>query len=45
VTLRRTEIGPFAVEEADPEVVIASDAALARLEDPAGSHGAPETVG
>jgi tRNA pseudouridine55 synthase len=45
VTLRRTEIGPFAVEEADPEVVIPSDAALARLEGAAGSHGAPETVG
>jgi tRNA pseudouridine55 synthase len=32
VTLRRTEIGPFAVEEADPAVVIPPEAALARLE-------------
>jgi tRNA pseudouridine55 synthase len=31
-TLRRTEIGPFRVEEADPERVIPSDEALARLE-------------
>ena len=30
-TLRRTEIGPFRVEEADPERVIPSDDALARL--------------
>jgi tRNA pseudouridine55 synthase len=30
-TLRRTEIGPFQVEEADPERVIPSDEALARL--------------
>jgi tRNA pseudouridine55 synthase len=30
-TLRRTEIGPFRVEEADPERVIPSDEALARL--------------
>ena len=31
-TLRRTEIGPFSVDEADPERVLAPDAALARLE-------------
>ena len=30
-TLRRTEIGPFSVEEADPERVIPADEALARL--------------
>ena len=30
-TLRRTEVGPFRVEEADPERVIPIDAALARL--------------
>ena len=30
-TLRRTEIGPFSVEEADPERVIPVDEALARL--------------
>ena len=30
-TLRRTEIGPFAVEEADEERIVASDEALARL--------------
>ena len=31
VSLRRTEIGPFRVEEADPERIIASEEALARL--------------
>ena len=31
VTLRRTEIGPFSVEEADPERVIPPEEALARL--------------
>jgi tRNA pseudouridine55 synthase len=31
-TLRRTEIGPFSVEEADPEVIIPPEQALARLE-------------
>ena len=31
-TLRRTEIGPFSVEEADPERVLAPAEALARLE-------------
>lgn len=30
-TLRRTEVGPFAVEEADPDRVIPPDEALARL--------------
>ncbi len=30
-TLRRTEIGPFSVDEADPERIIPSDEALARL--------------
>ena len=30
-TLRRTEVGPFRVEEADPERLIAPDDALARL--------------
>jgi tRNA pseudouridine55 synthase len=30
-TLRRTEVGPFSVDEADPERVIPADAALARL--------------
>ncbi|HLF69201.1 MAG TPA: tRNA pseudouridine(55) synthase TruB [Gaiellaceae bacterium] len=30
-TLRRTEIGPFSVDEADPEQVIPPDEALARL--------------
>jgi tRNA pseudouridine55 synthase len=31
-TLRRTEIGPFSVDEADPERVLALDDALARVE-------------
>jgi tRNA pseudouridine55 synthase len=31
VTLRRTEVGPFSVEEADPERMIPVDEALARL--------------
>ena len=31
VSLRRTEVGPFRVEEADPERVIPADEALARL--------------
>jgi tRNA U55 pseudouridine synthase TruB len=30
-TLRRTEVGPFRVEEADPERVIPPEEALARL--------------
>ena len=32
VELRRTEIGPFSVEEADPDRIIPPDEALARLE-------------
>ena len=31
-TLRRTEIGPFAVDEADEERIVSSEDALARLE-------------
>jgi tRNA pseudouridine55 synthase len=31
VTLRRTEVGPFSVEECDPERIIPPDEALARL--------------
>jgi tRNA pseudouridine55 synthase len=31
-SLRRTEIGPFRVEEADPELIIDPESALARLE-------------
>ncbi len=31
ITLRRTEIGPFSVEEADPERIIPPEDALARL--------------
>jgi tRNA pseudouridine55 synthase len=31
VSLRRTEVGPFSVEEADPERIIPTDEALARL--------------
>ena len=34
VALRRTEVGPFHVDEADPERIIPPDEALARLEDP-----------
>jgi tRNA pseudouridine55 synthase len=30
-TLRRTEVGPFTVEEADPERILTPDAALARI--------------
>ena len=30
-TLRRTEVGPFRVEEADPERIIPAEEALARL--------------
>jgi tRNA pseudouridine55 synthase len=30
-TLRRTEVGPFTVEEADPERILAPDQALARI--------------
>jgi tRNA U55 pseudouridine synthase TruB len=31
-TLRRTEVGPFRVEEADPGLVIPPEVALARIE-------------
>lgn len=31
LTLRRTEVGPFSVDEADPERIIPTDEALARL--------------
>jgi len=31
ISLRRTEIGPFSVDEADPETIISADEALARL--------------
>jgi tRNA pseudouridine55 synthase len=42
-TLRRTEIGPFAVEEADPERLISPSDALARL--PAAAlHRVPDAV-
>ena len=34
-TLRRSEVGPFRVEEADPSRLIAPDEALARLDEPA----------
>jgi tRNA pseudouridine55 synthase len=30
-SLRRTEVGPFSVGEADPERIISSEEALARL--------------
>ena len=36
-TLRRTEIGPFRVEEADPERVIPAEEALERIGQPMGS--------
>jgi len=39
-TLRRTEVGPFRVEEADPERMIPPDEALARVGLPAGRSGA-----
>jgi tRNA pseudouridine55 synthase len=39
-TLRRTEVGPFRVEEADPERIIPADEALARIGAGAGSRGA-----
>ncbi len=37
-TLRRTEIGPFRVEEADPERMIPAEEALERIGQPAGSR-------
>ncbi len=40
VSLRRTEVGPFRVEEADPDAVIPPEAALARIE-----SGEPVTSG
>jgi tRNA pseudouridine55 synthase len=39
--LRRTEVGPFRVEEADPERLIPPEDALARLGRGADAHGAP----
>jgi len=39
-TLRRTEVGPFRVEEANPERLIPPEDALARLGAGAGGHGA-----
>jgi tRNA U55 pseudouridine synthase TruB len=39
VTLRRTEVGPFRVEEADPERIIPAEEALARIGDAAGTAG------
>src|SRR5207249_6371429 len=36
-SLRRTEIGPFRVEEADPERVIPAEEALERIGQPMGS--------
>jgi tRNA pseudouridine55 synthase len=40
VTLRRTEVGPFLVDEADPERLISPDEALARIGvPPPGSEG------
>jgi tRNA pseudouridine55 synthase len=41
VTLRRTEVGPFRVEEADPERLIPADDALARLAVREGGRKAP----
>ena len=39
-TLRRTDVGPFRVEEADPERMIPPDEALGRIGMPAGAHQA-----
>jgi tRNA pseudouridine55 synthase len=39
VTLRRTEVGPFTVDEADPERILPPDAALARIGRPPVEHG------
>jgi tRNA pseudouridine55 synthase len=41
VTLRRTEVGPFGVDEADPERIIPPDEALERIGLRAGSPEAP----
>jgi tRNA pseudouridine55 synthase len=40
-SLRRTEVGPFRVEEADPERLIPPEKALARLGGEADAYGAP----
>jgi tRNA pseudouridine55 synthase len=40
-SLRRTEVGPFRVEEADPERLIPPEKALARLGSEADAYGAP----
>jgi tRNA pseudouridine55 synthase len=40
-TLRRTEVGPFRVEEADPDRFIPPEEALGRLGRGADAHGAP----
>jgi tRNA pseudouridine55 synthase len=41
-TLRRLEVGPFSVDEADPETIVPAAEALARLAvEPASSGGAP----
>jgi tRNA pseudouridine55 synthase len=40
-TLRRTEVGPFRVEEADPELLIPPEEALARVRLGGGRSGAP----
>ena len=40
-TLRRTEVGPFRVEEADPERIIAPADALARIGVRAETDAAP----
>jgi len=32
VSLRRTEVGPFGVNEADPDRMVSSEEALARIE-------------
>jgi tRNA U55 pseudouridine synthase TruB len=42
-TLRRTEVGPFAVEEADPERIVPPDEALARIG--VAPEGAPGAAG
>ena len=39
VTLRRTEVGPFAVEESDPERILPPDEALARIGRTPAQHG------
>jgi tRNA pseudouridine55 synthase len=39
-TLRRTEVGPFSVDEADPERLVPPDEALERIGQPADGDGA-----